>query len=64
MPLTGSTMAESLLRDAMLGFELFEKIARRPNFSLFYVIQTLTNAFLHIETSGDIPQFLIIIVLR
>ena len=56
-------MAESLLRDAMLGFELFKKLARRPKFSFFHVFQALTDAFFHIEASGDIAQFLIKIVL-
>jgi len=44
----------------MVGFELFEKFTRRPNFSIFHVFQTLTDAFFRIDASGDVLQLFII----
>src|ERR1700692_1768569 len=46
--------------DAMLRFELCEKLAHRPKFSFFRVFQALTNAFFRIDASGNVLQLLII----
>jgi hypothetical protein len=47
----------------MPGFELCEKLTRKPNFSIFHVFQVLTDAFLFIGASGDVPQLLILSVI-
>jgi len=56
-------MAGRLFPYAMPGFELREKLAHKPNFSIFYVLQTLTDAFLFIGLSGDVPQLLVLSVI-
>ena len=43
----------------MPGFKLFKKFLRGPNLSFFRVIQALTDAFLRIDTGGNIEQSLI-----
>ena len=43
----------------MLGFEIVEKLSRRPDLSFFRVRQPLTDAFLHIGMGGNIEQALV-----
>jgi hypothetical protein len=43
----------------MLGFEVREKLPRRPDPALFHVLQTLTDAFLGIGAGGNVEQALI-----
>jgi hypothetical protein len=44
---------------AMHGFELVEKLLRGPSFSLFRVLQALTDAFLCINAGRNVEQALI-----
>ena len=48
-----------LTRYAMLGFEIVEKLPRRPDLSFFRVLQPLTDAFLHIGVGGNVEQALV-----
>jgi hypothetical protein len=52
-----------LTANAMPGFELCEKLAHKPNFSIFYLLQALTDAFVGIGVSGDVLQLLILNVI-
>jgi hypothetical protein len=38
----------------VLGFELVEKLPRRPDLSFFRVLQALADAFLCIGAGGDV----------
>src|SRR5436305_14351782 len=48
-----------LTRYAMHGFELVEKLSRRPDFPLFRLFQSLSNAFLSIGEGSNIEQALV-----
>jgi hypothetical protein len=56
-------VAGCLFSYAIPGFELCENVAHKPNFSIFYVLQALTDAFVGIGVSGDVPQLLILNVI-
>jgi hypothetical protein len=43
----------------MRGFEIFEKLPRRPNHPLFRVFEALTDALLRVGGRGNIEQALI-----
>jgi hypothetical protein len=43
----------------MERFEVFEKLTRRADLTLFQVLQTLTNTFFRVGSGGNVKQALI-----
>src|ERR1700722_12112179 len=54
-----SARAVRLTRYAMRGFEILEKLPRRPDFPLFCILQPLPDALLGIGIGGNIEQPLV-----
>jgi hypothetical protein len=52
-------MIGSVVRDAVPGFKLSEKLSGWPESSILYVFQALTDAFLGIGSRGNVEQALI-----
>src|SRR5258707_6669072 len=54
-----SARVDMLTRYATPGFELVENLPRRPDLSLFRVLQALTYALPYIGTGGNVEEALI-----